>query len=94
MIKNEQWEYVHRFLVNVSSGYYQHPDNHIMSRLEAKITLSVIAGLVHEIKRLEGENIKQRDYIDAVNLRTAFRRTSMAVDSHTSPVQPFFMEPE
>ena len=94
MIKNEQWEYVHRFLVNVSNGYYQHPDNRKMSQLEAKVTLDVITELVHEIERLEGENIKQRDYIDAVNLRTAFRRTSMAVDSHTSPVQPFHMEPE
>ena len=92
MVKNEQWEYVHRFLVNVSNGYYQHPDNRRMSRVEAKITLSVIAGLVHEIERLEGEIIRLRDEANMWKHKHGYVTTEMRVSRPQT--QPFYMEYE
>ena len=91
--KWQSWNYAHEFLVDATSTKMYRED-YLMDPGWAHETIGFIIELVHEIERLEGENIRQRDYIDAVNLRTAFRRTSMAVDSHTSPVQPFHMEPE
>ena len=92
MIKNEQWEYVHRFLVNISNGYYQHPDNRRMSQLEAKVTLDVITELVHEIERLEGDKIKLRDEADMWRYKHGYVTAEMPVDRPRP--QPFFMEAE
>ena len=92
MTENEQWEYVHRFLVNVSNEYYQHPDNRRMSQLEAKVTLDVITELVHEIERLEGENIKLRDEADMWRYKHGYVTTEMRVSMPQT--QPFYMEYE